>query len=292
MSTLVFGFCGQVASELRRHDDVISVGRDSCDIADPAAIEGAIRAHSPRAVINAAAYTAVDKAETEVALAMRMNGDAPTTMARLCAELDIPFIHLSTDYVFDGSGNQPWLPNAIPGPINAYGRSKLAGEDGVRAAGGRYAILRTSWMFSEHGNNFVSTMLRIAGERDEISVVADQIGGPTPANAVAQACISIAHQLADDPVKAGTYHFSGTPDVSWFEFAQAIFARSGQKVAVYPITSGEYPTAAIRPLNSRFDCGATRKVFGIDKPDWCTALNTVISALQPSCVSSPPPEAQ
>lgn len=276
MTTLVFGHSGQVASELRRQADVVALGREACDIGDMAAIAAAIRAHNPVAVINAAAYTAVDRAEEEEPLALRINGDAPGAMTRACALLDIPFVHISTDYVFDGSGDRSWSPDDRPAPLNAYGRSKLAGEDGICAAGGRYAILRTSWIFSSHGNNFVKTMVRLAEERSDLSVVADQIGGPTPAVAVAEACLAIASQLADGPGKSGTFHFSGAPDVSWYDFAQEIFARSAHEVAVHPIPSSEYPVGAPRPLNSRLDCESTRMVFGIERPDWRAALDDII----------------
>lgn len=283
MTPLVFGHSGQVARELRRLHDVVALGRDQCDIDDMAAIEATIRAHNPVAVINAAAYTAVDQAEKEVPLALRINGDAPAAMARACALLDIPFVHISTDYVFDGSGDRPWSPDDSPAPLNAYGHSKLAGEDGICAAGGRYAILRTSWIFSRHGNNFAKTMVQLAEQRSDLSVVTDQIGGPTPAVAVAKACLTIANQLANDPGKSGTYHFSGAPDVSWFEFAQAIFARSGHDITVYPILSSEYPVAAPRPLNSRLDCKTTMQVFGIERPDWRPALDDIV----PGCSASP-----
>lgn len=278
-TTLVFGHGGQVASALRRMPGVVALGREQCDIGDLAAIDAAIHTNNPSAVINAAAYTAVDRAEEDKALATHINGAAPAAMARACARMDIPFVHISTDYVFDGSGERAWTPADQPNPQNAYGRSKLAGEDGVRAAGGRHAILRTSWVFSETGTNFVSTMLRLAATRDTLSVVADQIGGPTPAAAIAGACMDIATQLAADPAKSGTYHFSGAPDVSWHGFAQEIFARSGHAITVHPIPSCEYPTPAPRPLNSRLDCGATEAVFGLQRPDWRLALDDVVCAL-------------
>lgn len=221
---LVFGRSGQVATELQRLGGVLALGRDQVDLSDPAACAAAINAHRPRAVINAAAYTAVDRAEEEEALATLINGEAPAAMAQACAALNIPLVHISTDYVFAGTGTRAWVLDDKTAPQNAYGRSKLVGEQSIRAAGCTHAILRTSWVFSAHGSNFAKTMLRLAESRDVLRIVDDQIGGPTPARAIAAACLSIAQQLCDDPGKTGTYHFSGAPDVSCYEFARAIFA--------------------------------------------------------------------
>ncbi|MCW8843492.1 MAG: NAD(P)-dependent oxidoreductase, partial [Rhodobacteraceae bacterium] len=186
MKILVFGRTGQVATALKHHAGITALGRGAADLTAPAACADAIRAHAPRAVINAAAYTGVDAAETDTAQAMTVNGAAPAAMAEVCAALDIPLVQISTDYVFSGQGETPWHPSDAPAPQNAYGRSKLAGEEAVRAAGGRYAILRTSWVFSAQGTNFVKTMLRLSETRDRLDIVADQIGGPTPARAIAQ----------------------------------------------------------------------------------------------------------
>ena len=277
---LVFGKTGQVATELQRLSDVVAVGRDQTDLSDPVACADAIRTHAPRAVINAAAYTAVDKAEEEEALATLINGDASTAMAQACAELGIPLIHISTDYVFDGTGERSWQHDDPTAPQNAYGRSKLAGEIGIRNSGAVHAILRTSWVVSAHGANFVKTMLRLSDTRDALNVVADQIGGPTPARDIAAACLQIAEQLIADPSKSGTYHFSGAPDVSWADFARAIFDQTGKAVRVTPIPTTAYPTPAIRPLNSRMDCGATQRAFGIQRPDWRDGLNTIVQELE------------
>jgi len=277
---LVFGKTGQVATELQRLGDVVALGRDQADLSNPAACADAIRTHSPRAVINAAAYTAVDKTEEEEALATLINGDAPTAMAQACAELDIPLIHISTDYVFGGTGDAPWQPDDPTAPQNAYGRSKLAGEIGIRNSGAVHAILRTSWVVSAHGANFVKTMLRLSDTRDALNIVADQIGGPTPARDIAAACLQMAEQLIADPSKSGTYHYSGAPDVSWADFARAIFEQAGKAVAVTPIPTTDYPTPAKRPLNSRMDCGATQQAFGIPRPDWRDELNTILQDLE------------
>jgi dTDP-4-dehydrorhamnose reductase len=280
MSVLVFGRTGQVATELARQAEVVMLGRAEADLTDPEACAAAIRTHRPKAVINAAAYTAVDRAETEEDLATRVNGAAPAAMARACAALGIPFVHISTDYVFDGAGDIPWRPDAPTAPLGAYGRSKLAGEEGVRDAGGVHAILRTSWVVSAHGANFVKTMLRVGPQRGTLRVVDDQWGGPTPAADIAAACLKIAADLSADPARSGTYHFSGAPDTTWARFARAIFDAADLDVGVEAIPSSEYPTPARRPLNSRLDCTATAVAFGIDRPDWSNGLAAIISDLK------------
>ena len=269
---LVFGTSGQVATELRRLAPVQAVGRDTVDLANPSACAEAIHALRPRAVINAAAYTAVDRAEAEEALATAINGAAPAEMALTCAALNIPLVHISTDYVFPGTSHTPWAPDDITLPANAYGRSKWAGEEGIRASGCSHAILRTSWVFSAHGTNFVKTMLRLSETHSELRVVDDQIGGPTPARAIASACLELTRQLQVDPGKSGTYHFSGAPDVSWCDFARAIFATAGRSTRVQGIPTRDYPTPASRPLNSRLDCSTMETTFNIIRPDWRAGL--------------------
>ena len=277
---LVFGKTGQVATELQRVSGVMALGREDVDLSDPAACAAAIHEHTPKAVINAAAYTAVDRAEDEEHLATVINGDAPTAMAKACAELGIPLVHISTDYVFNGRGNTPYRPEDVTEPQNAYGRSKLVGETGIRESGVVYAILRTSWVVSAHGTNFVKTMLHLSETRDALTVVADQIGGPTPARDIAKACLQIVNQLIQDTTKSGTYHFSGTPDVSWAEFATEIFAQASRTVTVTPISTVEYPTPAKRPLNSRMDCHSTEQVFGIKRPNWQDGLKEILKDLE------------
>ena len=276
MSILVFGKTGQVATELARFDGVTCLGREEADLSNPEACAEVIRTHAPDAVINAAAYTAVDRAEEEEALATRINAEAPAAMAKACRALMIPFVHISTDYVFDGQGDAPFGVDHATAPQNAYGRSKLAGEEAIAEIGGIYAILRTSWVFSAHGANFVKTMLRLSETRDALNVVDDQIGGPTPAGAIAAATVSIAAQLGADISKKGIYHFSGSPDVSWADFARAIFAQAGRDVVVTGIPTADYPTPATRPLNSRLDCMATEQKFGIARPDWSAALKDIV----------------
>jgi len=277
---LVFGKSGQLATELQGHKGVVALGRDQADLLNPETCADAIRVHQPKAVINAAAYTAVDRAEEEEALTKIINGDAPGAMAQACAELGIPLVHISTDYVFAGSGEMPWRPNDATAPQNAYGRSKLAGEVGIRNSGATHVILRTSWVFSAHGINFVKTMLQLSGTHDAVCVVADQIGGPTFARDIASACLKIAEQLTQDPTKSGTYHYSGTPDVSWAEFAVAIFEQAGNVMTVTTIPTSDYPTPAKRPLNSRLNCNATDQVFGILRPDWRLGMKTVLKDLE------------
>jgi len=276
---LVFGQSGQVAQEIaRRSQDAFLLGRATCDIGEKGAARAAILDAEPRFVVNAAAYTAVDKAEVEPDLAFRMNSAAPGEMAKACAELNIPFVHVSTDYVFDGSGTTPFLPTDPTGPLNTYGRSKLEGEEAVRAAGGTYAIFRTSWVFSAHGSNFVKTMLRLSETRDHLTVVADQIGGPTPAADIAGACLKIAENLEVDPKLSGTSHFAGAPDVSWADFAREIFAPAGRDVTVEDIPTSAYPTPAERPKNSRLNCD-TLSEFGLERPDWRLGLSRVLDEL-------------
>ncbi|PTQ69766.1 dTDP-4-dehydrorhamnose reductase [Celeribacter persicus] len=278
---LVFGKTGQVAMELQRLlPEARFLGRDEADLTDPLACGRKIRDLKPAAVINAAAYTAVDKAEDDALVATLVNAAAPTEMAETCADLGIPFVHISTDYVFDGAGEEPFAPDHPTGPLGVYGETKLEGENGVREAGGVFAILRTSWVFSAHGGNFVKTMLRLAETRDKLTVVVDQIGGPTPARDIAKACVETAEQLKTDPNKAGTYHFSGSPDMSWADFAREIFAQAGSVVEVEDIPTSAYPTPAKRPANSRLDCSTTETTFGIRRPDWKAGLAEVLSELE------------
>lgn len=276
---LVFGKTGQLARELAVQDGVRCLGRAQADLSDPAACAAVISEMRPEAVINAAAYTAVDKAEAEEALAHVINAAAPAAMAQACASLGIPFVTLSTDYVFDGSGTAAWRSDDRPAPLNAYGRSKLAGEAAVVAAGGSFAVLRTSWVVSAHGHNFIKTMLRLGAERARLTIVADQIGAPTPARDIATTCLEVARQLASDPAKAGIYHYGGTPAISWAGFAEAIFARAGIPCEVAGIPTSEYPTPAQRPLNSRLDSALLETFFGISPPDWQRGLDMILNDL-------------
>lgn len=280
MSILVFGRTGQVATELRLQADVTALSRSDVDLSNPGACSSIIQSENPKMVINAAAYTAVDKAEEEEELATLVNGDAPSAMAKASAMLGIPFLHVSTDYVFDGTGKIAWKPDDPTTPLGAYGRSKLVGEIGVTAAGGNATILRTSWVFSAHGNNFLKAMLRLGKERDELNVVADQIGGPTPAAAIAQALLKMSRIMEGNDNLSGVYHFSGKPDASWAVFAREIFSQASLKTTVMDIPTSGFPTPAKRPGNSRLDCTSLSKKFGIERPDWRLGVTAVLEQLQ------------
>lgn len=280
MKILVFGQSGQVARELaRRVPQGVSarfLGREQADLLDPAACTAAIS--DCDAVINAAAWTAVDKAEAEETAARVVNGAAPTAMAARCAALGLPFLHISTDYVFDGAGEASFRPDHPTAPLGAYGRSKLVGEQGVWAAGGKSLILRTSWVVSAHGTNFVKTMLRLGATRDSLTVVADQIGGPTPAAAIADALYSTAAAMAQG-APGGVHHFAGSPDTSWAGFARLIMARAGLACQITDIPSSTYPTPAHRPMNSRLDCASFTAAYGTPRPDWQAGLDDILQEL-------------
>jgi dTDP-4-dehydrorhamnose reductase len=279
MTVLVFGKTGQVATGLQRTPGVVALDRSMADLRRPETCAEAIFHHHPKAVINAAAYTAVDQAEHEEALATVINAEAPAAMAQACKALNIPFLHISTDYVFAGDGAQAWKPDDQPAPKTAYGRTKQRGEEAVCACGGRFVILRTSWVFSAQGHNFVKAMLRVSEVRRDVAVVADQVGGPTPAQAIADACIRIVGALEDDASKAGIYHFSGTPELSWADFARDIFEAADRPVTVSPLASREYHSLAARPLNSRLNCQSTEASFGLERPDWRPILMETIADL-------------
>lgn len=279
---LVFGRTGQLARALAAlAPDAVFLGRDQADLTDPAACAAAIHAAAPKAVINAAAYKAVYRAESDAAIAPLVNTESPAAMARACAALAIPFLHVSTDYVFDGSGDLPRAEDAPTGPLGVYGATKLAGEAAIAGAGGQWAVLRTSWVFSAHGSNFVKTMLRLGAERDRLTIVANQIGGPTPAANIAAALLSMIRAMQADPAKGGIYHLAGAPDLSWADFAREIFAEAGLAPEVVEIPTADYPTPARRPLNSRLDCRRIARDFGIPRPDWRAGLARALKDMQP-----------
>ncbi|MBO9407289.1 dTDP-4-dehydrorhamnose reductase [Shimia sp. R9_1] len=285
MKALVFGKSGQVAraliacGEAEADLTIEAVDRSQADFIQPDACAALVRTTDADVVINAVAYTAVDQAESDEAVATAINGTTPGAIAAACADRGLPFVHISTDYVFDGAGEAPFATDHPTAPLGAYGRSKLAGEEAVRAAGGTHAILRTSWVFSEHGNNFVKTMLRLGAERDVLTIVADQIGGPTRAAHIAQSCLTVARAITVSPGQSGTYHLSGGPDVSWAYFAREIFAQAGLSCAVEDIPSSAYPTPAARPKNSRLDNSQTLATFGIERSDWRIELADVLKKL-------------
>ena len=285
MRVLVFGETGQVARALARQGaargaQVAALGRDRADLADAQACAAAIAATDAEVVVNAAAYTAVDRAEAEPGLAHAVNEGAPGAMARACAARALPFLHVSTDYVFDGAPGRGWREDDPTDPLGVYGASKRAGEAAVTEAGGAHAILRTAWVFSAHGANFVRTMLRLGAERDVLRVVDDQIGGPTPARAIADALLDIATEFRAGRGVTGVFHFAGAPAVSWAGFARAIFAgRGGPGPRIEEVPSSDYPTVARRPLNSVLDCAKIKAAYGIDPPDWRDGLAAVLREL-------------
>lgn len=288
MRLLIFGRTGQVAAELRRAAgpdlEIVSLDRDAADLRDPQACADCVDAIPADAVINAAAFTAVDRAEAEEALAMVVNAEAPGAMARAAARRGAPFLHLSSDYVFDGAGARPWREDDPVGPLNAYGRTKLAGERAVAAAEGQHVILRVSWVHAGHGRNFVRSMLAAGAGRDRVRVVNDQRGGPTPAAAVAAALIAAARACAQGRGAGGTFHFSGAPTVSWAGFAAAIFdeerAQGRAAPTVDAIASADWPTPARRPLNGALDCASIAAAYGLAQPDWRATLPGIVAALR------------
>ncbi len=274
MTILVLGAGGQVGASLRwralaRGQGVVGLNHAELDITDAAIVRRTIADLRPAIVINCAAYTAVDKAEAEPELAMAINGTGAGNVALACGLAAVPLIHLSTDYVFDGTAQGPYGEDAATGPTTVYGRTKLAGEKAVYDAWGKHIILRTAWVFGAMGENFVKTMLRLgASGSTNLKVVDDQVGGPTPADAIADACLDIAaHVARSDIVPWGTYHFAGAPAVTWFGFARAILAHYPDLV-IAPCTTDAFPRPARRPANSVLDCTRIRAAFGISQPDW------------------------
>ena len=274
---LVFGATGQVGSALRAFPGVTALTRQDADLLRPEACYEAICARRPAAVINASAYTAVDSAEQEEDQARIVNADSPAVMARACRELGIPLLHISTDYVFDGTGTAPWTEAATPAPLNAYGRTKLLGEQAIQSSGCRYAILRTSWVFAPQGTNFVRTMLRLSEGRKELKVVNDQIGGPTPAASLAQTLFTMTQEMQNGAT-GGLYHYAGEPWVSWYDFAQEIFLQAQREVSLIAVGSDSFPSPAKRPLNTCLGCSRIEADFSIRPPDWKAALKDVINA--------------
>jgi dTDP-4-dehydrorhamnose reductase len=283
MTILVIGGArGMVAGALARLDGVVALGRPHADLAEPATLQRTLDAHAPRAVICAGAYTQVDAAENNEATAMRLNADGPGALARFCAERDTPLVFVSTDYVFDGTKAGPYSEDDPVAPINAYGRSKRAGEDAVRAAGGRHVIVRTSWIHAPWGKNFVRTMLTHAVAGRPLRIVDDQIGAPTYAPHLARALHDIAASLTRGG-DGGTLHVTNAGACSWRMFAEAIFdaaeKRGGPSTTVEAITTADYPTPAARPRNSRLDISAARRAFGVDLPDWRVGLDACLDAI-------------
>ncbi len=284
---LVFGH-GQLGAELTRAAAALRVpltalAHGAVDIADAAAVGDAIAHHRPALVVNAAAYTKVDLAEADIDAARRGNEIGPGVVARACAAEDVPLIHVSTDYVFDGTKAGAYVENDPIAPLGVYGRTKAAGEAAVRGALSHHVILRTSWLYGAFGHNFLKTMLRLASERDELRVVADQRGCPTSTRDLADAILQIAPRLTARETVWGTYNFAGSGATTWHGFATRIVAAqaplTGRRPTVVPITTPEFPTPARRPANSELDCGLFATTFGFGGRPWTEETDTITRAL-------------
>lgn len=299
---LLFGANGQVGQELQlvlpALGRVVALDRANADLAHPERLRETVRVYRPGLIVNAAAYTAVDRAEKEQALARTVNAEAPAVLAEEARSLGAAIVHFSTDYVFDGSKPSPYVETDATGPLQAYGRTKLAGEQAVQSTCERHLVLRTSWVYAAHGHNFVRTMLRLATERDSLRIVDDQVGAPTAARLIAQVTVDVLRALdAGSPGAAwGLYHLVASGETSWHGFARHVIAQgrtAGLPLrtapeAVVPITTAEYPVPAARPANSRLDTGKLRHAFGVSLPDWTEGVNEVIATLaRPSRTDSP-----
>lgn len=297
MTILVFGANGQVGTELLRalaaDGAVIATTRSgqlpdgsACETADfdaPGTLTGLLERIHPAAVVNAAAYTAVDRAEQDRDSAMRANAQSPGVIAQWCAAHDVPLVHYSTDYVFDGQGSAPYREDSHTSPLGVYGETKLAGEQAIRESGAQHFILRTAWVYASHGANFLRTMLRVGAERDELRVVADQIGTPTPAALIADVTAQLLRQRS--PGTSGTWHLTAAGQTSWHGFAEAIFDQAvaagllARAPRVVPITTADYPTPAKRPAYSRLSVDKLQNDFDIVLPQWEAGLQQVIAEL-------------
>ncbi|MDB3918770.1 dTDP-4-dehydrorhamnose reductase [Luminiphilus sp.] len=298
MKVLITGSNGQVGSELvsllksnverRNYSMITETNRDVLDLDNVKSIQQFLAFVAPDLIINAAAYTAVDRAENEKEIAFSVNASAVTEIANYCNASGCKLVHISTDYVFDGELDRPYVEGDSTNPASVYGRSKLAGEMVIQERLEEHIILRTSWVFGAKGGNFVKTMLRLAEEKNELRVVADQYGAPTSARAVAQAIAAIIGQLNREPRLErlwGTYHYSGSPFVSWADFAREIFEQATHRriitesPRVCDICAADFPTPAVRPMNSRLDCSKLQSAFGIEPDDWKRSLGLMLDEL-------------
>ncbi|NLX17863.1 MAG: dTDP-4-dehydrorhamnose reductase [Desulfobulbus sp.] len=294
MRILLTGRNGQVGFELQRAlsplGEIVAVGRRECDLADSDGLRALIRKNQPDIVVNAAAYTAVDKAESELAEAFAVNGTAPGVLAEEAAERKALFIHYCTDYVYDGSSTDWYREDDKPNPLNVYGASKLEGSRAIERAAVNHLIFRTSWVFSAHGANFVKTILRLAAEREQLNIVADQVGAPTSAALIADVTAQIVGQYrrtggAGFPY--GLYHLAATGTTTWYDFSQTIVStalRAGKVLrlkpdTMYPVSSAEYPLPAARPANSRLSTMKLRQTFGLHLPPWQNGLDHVLQQI-------------
>jgi dTDP-4-dehydrorhamnose reductase len=298
MKILLFGKDGQVGWELQRSlaplGELVALGRRDApaelpaDFADPASLARTVDRVAPDVVVIAAAHTAVDKAEAEVDLAERLNAQAPGVIAEAAARRGAWVVHYSTDYVFDGSGSNPWAEDAATGPLSVYGRTKLAGEEAIRTSGCRHLIFRTSWVYAARGGNFAKTMLRLAGERERLTVIDDQIGAPTGADLIADVTAHAIRVAAlGDPSTSGTYHLAAAGETSWNGYARHVIARAwaqggdlkARPEAVDPVPTSAFKTAATRPQNSRLATDKLRRTFGLSLPPWQTGVDRMLTEI-------------
>lgn len=289
MKMLITGAKGQVGTDIvieaeKRGHEVYGFASSELDITNKDIVDGQLTKIKPDVVINAAAYTAVDKAETEQEKAYAVNEAGVKNLAEICKALDIPLLHISTDYVFDGEKKEPYVETDTPNPTSVYGASKLAGEVALQQVWNKHIILRVSWVFGEHGNNFVKTMLRLAQERDEISVVNDQYGAPTSAKAIAECLLDIVEKsdFGEQDFPWGLYHFQSDPGVTWYEFAREIFKQAKEcgvldkEMKVHPIGSEQFPTPVKRPANSKLDGERIQSALGITHSSWGKEVKGVV----------------
>lgn len=304
MRILVLGSSGQVGWELQRAlaplGEIIALdrssaglrlpgGEDACgDLMQVERLAATVRALQPAIVVNAAAYTAVDKSEAEHGAAQKVNGEAPRALAAACVAINALLVHYSTDYVFDGSGDAPWGEEDPPAPLNVYGQTKLDGERGIREVGCRHLILRTSWVYAARGANFIRTILRLASERDSLNVVADQFGAPTGAELLADVTAHALRQLAGRDTLCGTYHVAASGATTWYDYARAVIAQARDegwpvKLAqgrIVPVETSAFPLPARRPLNSRLDCRKLETTFSLRLPPWQDGVRRVVAELK------------
>lgn len=295
MKILLLGKSGQVGWELQRAlaplGELIALDRHSpewaADLSDPEALAATVRAVAPQWIVNAAAHTAVDKAESEPELARAINATAPAALAREAQALGATLLHYSTDYVFDGSGSTPWVEDAATGPLNVYGRTKLEGEDAIRQSGCTHLILRTSWVYAARGGNFAKTMLKLAQERDALKVIDDQIGAPTGADLLADVAAHALRQLAQQPALSGTYHVAAAGHTSWHGYASHVIEQAraaGRPIQVQPgaieaVPTSAFPTPAQRPRNSRLDTRQLQDRFGFRLPSWQSGVDRLLAEI-------------
>ncbi|MBM4052940.1 MAG: dTDP-4-dehydrorhamnose reductase [Planctomycetes bacterium] len=292
MRILLLGSGGQVGHELRRSlallGDVVALDHPAVDFGQPETVAGIVTSVSPAMIVNAAAYTAVDRAEEEPGLAHAVNAESVEVLARCAAAAGSLLVHLSTDYVYPGTGDRPWVESDPTGPLSTYGRTKLAGDDAIIRSGCRHVILRTSWVYASRGKNFVRTILRLAAERERLSVVDDQFGVPTAASFLADVSARVVERHKHEPgAPSGVFHAAPTGSTTWFGVAQAVLERARSRGVAFklcqggltPCTTAEYPLPAARPRNSRLSVDRLQRVFGVRCPDWREDLNRIVDEL-------------